>query len=92
MGCAAPNPMHWEDLRGRPREDVLHRPGVEASVDDKAYEVQFLNSVYLVDPVREQITEVKPDPQRELTEEFQILLIRYLVANNPGSSGWQGSQ
>ena len=45
----------------------------------------FSNSVYLVDPVREQITEVKPDPQRELTEEFQILLIRYLVANNPGS-------
>jgi len=27
---------------------------------------------------------VKPNPQRELAEEFQILLIRYLVANNPG--------
>jgi hypothetical protein len=84
MGCAAPNPMHWEDLRSRSLEEILHRPGVEASADNKAYEVQFLNSVYRVDPVREQITEVKPNPKHDLTEEFQILLIRYLIAKNPG--------
>ena len=42
-------------------------------------------AVYRVDPVREQITEVKPNPQRKLTEAFQILLIRYLIAKNPGT-------
>ncbi len=85
MSCAAPNPMHWEDLRFRPREEILRRPGVEASADNMSYVVQFLNSLYLVDPAREHITELNPNPQRELTEEFQILLIRYLVANNPTS-------
>ncbi len=85
MSCAAPNPMHWEDLRSRSREEILRRPGVETSADNMSYEVQFLNSLYIVDPVRECITELKPNPQRELTEEFQILLIRYLVANNPGA-------
>lgn len=87
MGCAAPNPMHWEDLRSRPREEILRRPGVEASADNMSYEAQFLNSLYLVDPVRERITELKPNPRRELSEEFQILLIRYLVAHNPGDLG-----
>jgi hypothetical protein len=85
MGCAAPNSMHWEDLRSRPREEILGRPGVEASADNMSYEAQFLNSLYLVDPVRERITELKPNPRRELTEEFQILVIRYLVAPNPSS-------
>ncbi len=85
MGCAAPNPMHWEDLRARPKEEIVHRPGVEASADSESYEVQFLNSLYLIDPVRERITELKPDPKRDLPEEFQILLIRYLVAHDPGS-------
>ena len=85
MGCAAPNPMHWEDLRSRPREEILRRPGVETSADNTSYVVRFLESLYLVDPVRERITELKPNPQRELAEEFQILLIRYLVAKNPAS-------
>ncbi len=85
MSCAAPNPMHWGDLRSRSREEILRRPGVETSPDNMSYEVQFLNSLYIVDPVRECITELKPNLQRELTEEFQILLIRYLVANNPGA-------
>lgn len=85
MSCAAPNPMHWEDLRSRPREEILRRPGVETSADNTSYVVQFLDSLYLVDPVRERITELKPNPQRELAEEFQILLIRYLVAKNLAS-------
>jgi hypothetical protein len=46
--------------------------------------VDFLNSVYLVDPVAERISELSPDPARELPEVFQILLIRYLVAENGG--------
>jgi len=50
-----------------------------------SYVIQFLNSLYLVDPVRERITELNPNPRRELSEEFQILLIRYLVAKNPAS-------
>jgi len=84
MSCAAPNSMHWEDLRARPQEEIVHRPGVEVSADNRSYEVKFLNSLYLIDPIRERITELKPDPKRELPEEFQILLIRYLVAKNGG--------
>jgi hypothetical protein len=84
MGCAAPHPFHWEDLRSRSTEQILHRDGVRVAADGKGYEVDFLNSVYLVDPVAERIVELSPDPARELPEEFQILLIRYLVAENGG--------
>jgi len=84
MSCAAPNQMHWEDLRARSREEIVNRPGVEISDDHSSYEVGFLNAMYLVDPVRERILELWPDPSRELSEEFQILLIRYLVARNAG--------
>ncbi|MGO9570814.1 MAG: DUF3786 domain-containing protein, partial [Desulfomonilaceae bacterium] len=48
------------------------------------YEVDFLNSVCLVDVVGERITELSPNPERKLPEEFQILLIRYLIAENGG--------
>jgi hypothetical protein len=65
MGCAAPNPLHWRDL---------------LSVHSAAVEVDFLNARYRVDPVAKSITELKPDPQRVLTQSFQILLIRYLTS------------
>lgn len=65
MGCAAPNPFHWKDLR---------------SVSGEATEVSFLNARYRVDPVAERITEIGPDPSRVLSESFQILLIRHLIA------------
>ena len=84
MGCAAPHPLHWEDLRSRSREQILGRDGVRVPIDGKGYEVDFLNSVCLVDPVAERIVELSPNPGRELPEEFQILLIRYLVAENGG--------
>ena len=84
MGCAAPHPLHWEDLRSRSREQILGRDGVRVRTDGKGYEVDFLNSVCLVDPVAERIVELSPNPGRELPEEFQILLIRYLVAENGG--------
>lgn len=84
MSCAAPNPMHWEDLRNTPREQVLDRGGVKPSSDGQGYEVQFLNARYLVDLHQETIRELSPSPGRLLTEEFQILLIRYLVAPNGG--------
>jgi Domain of unknown function (DUF3786) len=84
MGCAAPNPLHWEDLRSRSKDQILHRDGVRVADNAKGYEVDFLNSVYLVDPVAERIVELSPTPERELPEEFQILLIRYLVAKNGG--------
>lgn len=80
MGCAAPHPMHWEDLRNHSRAEVLNRAGVTGAPDGKAYELAFLDARYLIDPIREQITELSPRPDRMLTEEFQILLIRYLVA------------
>lgn len=84
MGCAAPNSFHWEDLRNRPREEILRQAGVTAGQDGKGYEVPFLNALYLVDPAHEIIRELSPNPSRLLSEEFQILLIRYLVANNGG--------
>ncbi len=84
MGCASPNPYHWEDLAGRPVDKVCGQPGVSLAQDGHSYDVQFLNSVYRVDPVKRQIVEISPNPMRLLTEEFQILLIRYLVAPNGG--------
>jgi hypothetical protein len=84
MGCAAPNSLHWDDLRGRSRDEVLRRPGVKAAPDNAGYEVEFLDAGYLVDPVAEHIRELYPTPARDLVEEFQILLIRYLVADYGG--------
>jgi hypothetical protein len=84
MGCAAPNPLHWEDLRNHPQEQLLQQPGVQRAPDGRSYEVDFLNARYTVDPVAERIVELSPDPSRLLTEEFQILLIRYLVAGDGG--------
>jgi len=93
MGCAAPHPFHWDDLRSRSREQILGRDGVKVPGDGKGYEVDFLNSVCLVDPVAERIVELSPNPERELPEEFQILLIRYLVAENGGPlEGKEASQ
>ncbi|MEW6350159.1 MAG: DUF3786 domain-containing protein [Thermodesulfobacteriota bacterium] len=84
MGCAAPNPLHWEDLRTRPSEMVLRRKGVKEAALGKAFEITFLDAAYLVDPHRETITELFPEPNRPLSEAFQILLIRYLVAEYGG--------
>jgi hypothetical protein len=84
MGCAAPNPLHWEDLRNRSREEILQQPGVQPAADGRSYEVGFLSARYLVDPVAERIEELSPDPTRALTEQFQILLIRYLAAGDGG--------
>ena len=84
MACAAPNSFHWQDLRSRSREQILNRDGVRIAAEGKGYDVDFLNSVYLVDPVAERIVELSPNPKRVLPEEFQILLIRYLVAENGG--------
>src|SRR4030042_3567646 len=84
MGCAAPNPLHWEDLRSRSSEQILEHEGVKPSFQNRGYEVSFLNAVYLVDPDSARIVELAPNPDRELTETFQILLIRYLVSGYGG--------
>ena len=84
MGCASPNIFHWEDLASQPVEKVSGQPGVKSATDGRSYDVQFLNAVYRVDPINRQIVELSPNPLRPLSEEFQILLIRYLVANNGG--------
>lgn len=80
MGCAAPNALHWLDLRNRDRGEILRHEGVRLSSDASGYEVAFLDARYLVDPVNERIVEIAPNPERLLPEEFQILLIRYLVS------------
>lgn len=82
MSCASPNALHWEDLRNRPVQEVLDRGGVRVASDGQAYEVDFLGAVYNVDAVKRRIVEISPKPDRPLPEEFQILLIRYLVAPN----------
>ncbi len=84
MGCAAPNSMHWQDLRAHSRGEILNQPGVRATSDGQSYEVGFLDSLYLVDPTSERISEMSPNADRMLSQEFQILLIRYLVAGNGG--------
>jgi len=57
---------------------------VTRAADGAGYEVTFLDGTYVVDPVDERIAEISPRPDRQLTEMFQILLIRYLVAPNGG--------
>ncbi len=80
MGCAAPHPFHWADLRNHPVDEILRREGVKKSPDGKALELSFLDGKYLIDAQAESIVELSPVPNRPLREEFQILLIRYLVA------------
>jgi hypothetical protein len=84
MGCAAPHPFHWDDLRNRPKELVLRQPGVTESEDKSAFVVSFLNALYLVELGVERIREISPNPVRVPSQEFQILLIRYLVADYGG--------
>lgn len=84
MSCAAPNQMHWDDLAARSRAEILSREGVKEATAGSGYEVTFLDALYRVDPVAQQIVEISPKPDRPLTEEFQILIIRYLVAQNGG--------
>jgi hypothetical protein len=84
MACAAPSPLHWEDLRNRSQETILQQEGVRPAKQGHGYEISFLDASFLVDPQAESIVELSPDPDRRLTEEFQILLIRYLVGPNGG--------
>ncbi|MEW6530951.1 MAG: DUF3786 domain-containing protein [Thermodesulfobacteriota bacterium] len=84
MSCAAPNQMHWDDLAARSRDEILGREGVKEATPGSGYEVAFLDALYRVDPIAQQIVEISPKPDRPLTEEFQILIIRYLVAPNGG--------
>jgi hypothetical protein len=72
--------MHWEDLKNHPVHVVLAREGVNRAPRDIGYDVSFLNGTYRVDTVHNDIRELSPHPTRVLTEEFQILVIRYLVA------------
>jgi len=84
MSCAAPHPFHWQDLRSCGREQILAHAGVRLASDGRAYELTFLDALYRIDPTAERIEEIAPEPSRELTEEFQILLIRYLVSTDGG--------
>jgi len=82
MGCAAPNPLHWRDLRERPRDEILAKAGVSAM--DGAYELGFLDGRFRIDSVSERAEELSPEPGRPLSQELQILLIRYLTTPMPG--------
>lgn len=91
MGCAAPHPMHYEALRERNREALLAQRGVRPHPSgDRAFQVPFLNALYLVDLDGERLSELAPDPARPLEEDFQILLLRYLGA--PGSAFPTGAE
>ena len=62
MGCAAPNSLHWMDLRDRDKGEILRHEGVSLSADRNGYEVSFLDARYLVDAVTERIVEIAPKP------------------------------
>ncbi len=80
MGCAAPNPMHWQDLRSRDSKTILQRAAVDLAPDGQAFLVTFLNARYLIDPSNEVIRESEPEPARILNKAFQITLLGYLIA------------
>ncbi len=96
MGCAKPHATHWQDLRSRPVEQILDRPGVAASTEGAGasvsatdsvgfgFEVSFLTDRYRVDPEAERIDALGPDPELILRDAFQILLLNYLLAPNGG--------
>jgi hypothetical protein len=79
--------MHWQDLRSRPVESILALPGVTLSTDQNSYQIGFLNSNYRIDPIEENVIEISPDPDRTLSQAFQILLIRYLLASPLSADG-----
>jgi len=60
-------------------------PGVQALSDGHVYQASFLNAIYRIDPQKELIEEISPCPNRFLTQEFQILLLRYLLAPHAGN-------
>lgn len=84
MGCAAPSPLHWKDLRATPQEIVLERPGVTSSPDGNCYHLRFLDRYYRVDPVAERVEELNRPEEKPLDQSLQILLIGYLIAPNGG--------
>ncbi len=90
MGCAAPNFLHWQELRKTPADQLAEQGGVTTPDGGATWQVPFLNARYLVDPVAEQIRELEPDPRRPLEESFQILLLRYLMA--PGGGALTGDE
>ncbi len=90
MGCAAPNPLHWKDLRSRPSEQLAEQGGVSTDDGGGTWVVPFLNARYRVDPRAERIEEIAPDPARPLEQDFQILLLRYLMA--PAGGGPSGQE
>jgi hypothetical protein len=79
MGCAAPNPLHWQDLRAQPPEGVLSKPGVECTPGATAYELGFMDGRFRIETQAETVEELWPVAGRPLSQEFQILLIRYLT-------------
>ena len=84
MGCGAPHPLHWADLRARSRETILQKPGVVQAGDGKDFEVSFLDARYLVNPGDETIKEIAPDSTNIPSQGLQILLLRYLSTGHNG--------
>lgn len=83
MGCAAPNPLHWQDLRARPAAELLAHPGVEPAASGSGYALDFLGTRYCIDPRAERVERIAP-PGPPPGQELQILLIRYLTAELAG--------
>ncbi len=83
MGCAAPNPLHWQDLRARQAAGLLAHPGLEPAATGPGYTLAFLDARYRIDPQAERVERMAPAGPPP-SQELQILLIRYLTAELAG--------
>ncbi len=90
MGCAAPSPLHWSDLRAIPRKTVLEKPGVSIGFGKNDYRVDFLKQNYRIDPDSESVEQINPATSSSLSQTLQILLIGYLLT--PGGEKPSGNE
>lgn len=90
MGCAAPNPLHWQDLRDTPRSQVQAKRAVSSAQAAACFALRFLDQRFLIDARRERVELLDAPRGGPVSQELAILLIRYLTTPLPG--GLDGSQ
>jgi hypothetical protein len=84
MGCGAPHPLHWADLRACSPKTILQKPGVVPTGDGEIIELSFLDVRYRVNPGEQTIKEIASNPNSIPSQGLQILLLRYLSTEHNG--------